>query len=268
MRGERKNVVTMFGIDIIACDLLAAASMITDAAKEKKPELVITPNVDHVVTIKQHPEIAKIYQAARFVFADGMPLVWLSVLLPGSRLPERVTGADLLGAVCAECSKERLSIGFVGGAPGVAEKAASIIETQYSGIKIAGTYSPPWGFDANEEESEKVVALCRAWNADVICLAFGAPKQELWAAKYATRLGCGPLLCFGAAIDFVAGTYSRAPLVLQNSGLEWVWRLCQEPRRMFRRYFIRDSIFFWYAACEISSKWISFFKNKNEYFKK
>lgn len=255
--------LSMFGIKICACDLPDATRQIIDAAINKRKVLVVTPNVDHVVTIKKNPDVARVYRNAELVFADGMPLVWLSRFLPGRGLPARVTGADLLIEVCSAAAVKGLSIGFLGGAEGVAETAARELQKRYPGLKVAGTYSPPWGFDVDNKESEKIVDLCREWRADIICLAFGAPKQELWGGRHLERLECGPVLCFGAAIDFVAGTYTRAPACFQKCGMEWVWRLFQEPRRMFKRYLIRDSVFFVYAASEVVRAWFAFLM-KNE----
>lgn len=269
VKPDVENVVSMFGLRIVACDLEAATEMIILAAKEKRKELVVTPNIDHIVTIKKNSAVEKIYQDARLVFADGMPLVWLSYFLPGVRLPKRVTGADLLVAVCDKCGTERLTIGIIGGAPNVAEKASSIIEQRYPGIRVAGTYCPPLGFEFDTVESEKIVAISKEWHADIICLALGTPKQELWAKKYIDGFNCGPILCFGAAIDFIVGTtYKRAPVFFRDNGFEWLWRLYQEPVRMFQRYFLRDSIFFWYAACEIAVKWLDYFREDSEKFNK
>jgi N-acetylglucosaminyldiphosphoundecaprenol N-acetyl-beta-D-mannosaminyltransferase len=250
---------SMFGLEFLAVTRADATALIADAAEKRSRCLVITPNVDHVVTVMQQEEIRRLYQDTELLFADGMPLVWLSHFLPGNALPARVTGADLIESVAAVCAQRQLSMALVGGKPGVAETAASVLEGRYPGLRVVGTYSPPFGFEKDEAESGKIINLCYEWKPDVICLAFGAPKQELWASKYSEALPPCPLLCFGAAIDFVAGEYERAPLWMQKSGFEWVWRISQDPERMLKRYLLRDSAFIVYAAIEFFSRWYRFF---------
>ncbi|HQQ63411.1 MAG TPA: WecB/TagA/CpsF family glycosyltransferase [Pseudomonadales bacterium] len=252
----------MFGLDFLAVNGQEATGLIAEAAEDKQRCLVITPNVDHIVTVMQQPEIQNIYRNTKLLFADGMPLVWLSRILPGSKLPARVTGADLIESVSSACAQRKLTMALIGGKPGVASSAAAVLERRYPGLRVVGTYSPPFGFEQDESESDKIVGLCHDWKPDIVCLAFGAPKQELWASKYLAKLPPAPLLCFGAAIDFVAGEYQRAPLWMQKSGLEWLWRLSQDPVRMFKRYFLRDSMFLIYAANEFFSQWRVFRENK------
>lgn len=256
---KRLDIKTEFGLDLLCVDLLQATELVVAAGLKRERCLVITPNVDHVVTVMQRPEVFDVYRRARFLFADGMPLVWLGRLLPGPSIPARVTGADLIESIASACARANVSLALVGGEPGVAEMASHELMKRYPGLRIVGTYSPPFGFDHSKEESEKIVDLCRTWRPDILCLAFGAPKQEMWADKHLPVLECGPVLCFGAAIDFVAGKYKRAPLWVQNSGFEWFWRIFQDPVRMAKRYFLRDSVFFWYAAREISCRWYSYF---------
>lgn len=243
--------IEMFGILVDALTLHEATEQVTLMAKRREKGLVVTPNVDHIVTLHKDPEFRKIYEKALMITADGMPVVWLSKFLPSTTLPERVTGADLLESVCQAASKQVLSIGFIGGLPGVAKQAAEKLSHRYPGLRIAGVYSPPFGFEHSEEESGKVVGLVREWSPDILFIGVGAPKQEKWADKYLDELQCGPILCTGAAFDFAADLMPRAPRWMQRSGFEWIWRIKYDPIRMMKRYLIRDAIFLYYAVKEI-----------------
>lgn len=252
--------IEMFGIFIDALTLNEATEQVMCLAKSKEKGLVVTPNVDHVVTLHKDAEFRKIYENALMITADGMPLVWLSKFLLGKSLPERVTGADLLETVCQAASERGISIGFIGGMPGVAKQAAEKLSQRYLGLQIVGTYSPPFGFEQSEDESGKVVGLVREWSPDILFIGVGAPKQEKWAAKYLDELQCGPILCTGAAFDFAADIVPRAPRWMQRGGFEWVWRITHDPIRLMRRYLIRDAIFAHYAIKEI---WSRLFRTSN-----
>lgn len=255
-------VSQIFGLKILSVDLAAATALIAEAGRHFSRCLVITPNVDHIVTVFSRLDVYSVYKNTTLLFADGMPLVWLSKILPGPSIKERVTGADLIESISSACAALNLTMAFVGGENGVADSAASILQMRYPGLRIIGTYSPPFGFEHSDIESEKIVAMCNEWKPNILCLALGAPKQEIWADKYRSRLECGPILCFGAALDFVSGKYLRAPVWMQKCGLEWVWRILQDPGRMAKRYFLRDSVFFFYAVVEFFSRWRVYFRSR------
>jgi len=243
--------VHMFGLDYCACTLTEAAQMVVHAARSKTKGLIVTPNVDHVVSMQKDAEMFGLYQQAMFRFADGMPLVWFSKILRGHSLPERVTGADLLPEIARLAALKGLTLYFLGGMPGVAEKAALKLKRSYPLLRVVGTYSPPFGFDKDSTESERIVDMINASGADILFVGVGAPKQEKWAAQYMARLNVGPILGVGASFDFAAGTIKRAPLWMQRSGMEWSWRLMQEPGRMWKRYILKDSQFVWLMVREL-----------------
>lgn len=238
--------IGMFGLKFIAVTLNEAASLVVQAAILRKRSLVVTPNVDHIVMLQTDRPMFEIYRNADFVFADGMPLVWMSKFLPQLTLPMRVTGADLLPKVCGLAQERKLKVLFMGGQQGVAAKAAQKLRGIYPNLDIVGTYCPPFGFEHDPEETARMIGYCNLLKPDLLFLGVGAPKQEKWAAAHLHQLDVGPVLCVGAAFDFAAGTATRAPLVLQKLGLEWCWRLSQEPKRLWRRYVIQDSKFFFW----------------------
>lgn len=246
--------VSVAGIEIERCDLLTAVDLIATAAQRGIKGLVVTPNVDHFVQLDGNSEFRNIYAKALFVFADGMPIVWLSRLLHKAPLPARVTGADLLPAVCQESAKRGLSVYFLGGNPGVAASAAQKLQAEFPSLRISGAYCPPFGFEMDDVETAQIIDDINARGTDILFVGVGAPKQEKWAHANLARLNVGPVLCIGAAFDFVAGTAIRAPRFMRQIGMEWLWRLCSEPRRLWKRYLIRDCRFIVIALREIASK--------------
>ncbi|MBA2350251.1 MAG: WecB/TagA/CpsF family glycosyltransferase [Burkholderiales bacterium] len=243
--------LVLLGLKFNALTLEEAADAIVTAAKKRQKGLVVTPNVDHLVMLQTDADMRSIYQKAAFVFADGMPVIWLSRLTSRSGLPMRVTGADLLPAVCAVAAKAGVSLFFMGGQPGVADRAAQNLRAEFPGLRITGTYCPPMGFEKDPAETLRMVALVNRLQPGILCFGVGAPKQEKWAAAQLDQLAVGPILCIGAAFDFAAGTIKRAPKLVQRFGLEWLWRLSNEPGRLWRRYLLRDSKFLLLAGREI-----------------
>lgn len=244
-------IVELFGLKFSAVTLEQAADLLLNHASSRTRGLVITPNVDHVVLVSKNDRLRAIYQHTRWLFADGMPLVWLSRLCAPSGLPARVTGADLFVRLCARAAGTSLRLFFLGAAPGVAATAASVLEAAYPGLKVAGVYSPPIGFEDSVAETGRIIELCNAVRPDVLFLGLGTPKQEFWAADNMERLDVGPILCVGGAFDFVAGRTVRAPRFVQAAGMEWAWRLAHEPRRLWKRYLVQDTRFIGLAAREL-----------------
>lgn len=245
------NTVLIFGLKFNAVTLLVAAEQIANAADIGEKCMVVTPNVDHIMMLETDSEMRQIFQEALFCYPDGMPLVWLSRLTRGLSFPERVTGADLLPAVCKIAAQRGKRVFFLGGNPGVAEKAAQNMGNEFSGLQIAGTYCPLMGFEQNESEKNNILELINKSKVDILFIGVGTPKQEKWAWKNIDQLHVGPILCVGAALDFAAGITERAPMFVQRVGCEWLWRLCKEPRRLWRRYLLRDSRFLVIALREI-----------------
>lgn len=243
--------VILFDLIFESVRLSEAARMVVQAAQDRQKGLVVTPNVDHVVSIAQDKKMEQVFKTAMFRFADGMPLVWFSRIACPSGLPERVTGADLLFAVAEQASCKNLSIFLLGGLPGVADKAADRLKNLYPGLRIAGTYCPPFGFESDSNQNRQIVDLVNASKADILFIGVGTPKQEKWASEHLDELQVGPILGVGAAFDFAAGTLKRAPKWIQSYGFEWLWRLLSEPKRLWRRYLLKDSKFLFIAIKEL-----------------
>ncbi len=230
--------VTIFGCDIDAVRKPQAAERVWHWVQQGAGQCryVVTPNVDHVVQLTTNEKLQMAYRQASMVLADGMPVVWASRLLRRP-LPERVTGADLVPAIFSAVPEgKRLSVYLLGAGAGVAERAAERIVARWSHVEICGTYSPPFGFENDPRENERILRQIAAVRPDVLVVGLGAPKQELWVHANADRIQAHVALCVGATIDFLAAEKKRAPLWMQKIGLEWLHRLSTEPRRLLGRY--------------------------------
>jgi N-acetylglucosaminyldiphosphoundecaprenol N-acetyl-beta-D-mannosaminyltransferase len=197
-----------------------------------------------IMEAQHHPSFKEILASANLVVPDGMPLVWLA-RAKGHLLKRRVYGPELMLALCeAGCSK-RFRHFFYGGGPGVAEKLASELSKRFPGLMIAGTYSPPFRDLTTEEDNEAVAQISRA-APDVVWVGLGTPKQERWMREHRGVLSVPVLVGVGAAFEIHSGGTRQAPEWMREGGLEWLFRLLQEPRRLWRRYLLYGTEFvFW-----------------------
>jgi N-acetylglucosaminyldiphosphoundecaprenol N-acetyl-beta-D-mannosaminyltransferase len=237
--------VQLFGVEIDCLRMDQAVGQIlawiNDPAGNCR--FVVTPNVDHIVMLQTQERLRAAYRDAGMVLVDGAPLLWSSKLLRRP-LPERVAGSDLVPALFRAARHEQpLRVFLLGAAPGVAQRAADNIAKRWPSVHVAGTYSPPIGFERNADENEKILQLVETARPDVLIVGLGAPKQELWVHAHRERLAARVALCVGATIDFLAGERTRAPAWMQASGLEWLYRAASEPRRLATRY-AKDALIF------------------------
>jgi len=215
-----------------------AVRSIVDAAQAGRGHWTITANIDHIRRYCHDPVQRGLIDDADLVVADGMPLIWAS-RLAGEPLPERVSGSSMVWSICESASARRLPVFLLGGNPGVAERAARILQNSYPALEIAGTACPPMGFEDNERELDMLRRQITETAPRIVFVALGFPKQDLLirtlrgAAPHASFLGVG------IGFSYVAGDLSSPPGWLCNLGLEWAYRLAQEPtRRLARRYLV------------------------------
>lgn len=173
---------------------------------------------------------------------DGAPVA-LGVWLTGQGRTARCPGPDLLEAAAARASRDGASFYLLGGAPGVAEALGDCLTTRHPGLRIAGTATPSFD-DWSDAESACMADAAAASGASIVWLGVSAPKQEIWAASWAQRVG-RPVVCVGAAFDFLSGRKPRAPSWMRAAGLEWLFRLLSEPRRVWKRYLVGNAVFLW-----------------------
>lgn len=215
-----------------------AVARVTGALASGRGGVVVTPNLDHLRQYTRDPGVRRLYATADLVLADGMPLVWAS-RIAGRPLPERVAGSDLIWSLSAACAEAGRSVFLLGGNPGAADDAARILEERFPGLRVAGTLCPPMGFDADPAGMDAVRAAVRAATPDVVFVGVSFPRSGRVAEALRTDLPGAWFLGLGISFSFVSGEVARAPGWVQRSGLEWVWRLLQEPRRLFVRYVIQ-----------------------------
>jgi N-acetylglucosaminyldiphosphoundecaprenol N-acetyl-beta-D-mannosaminyltransferase len=203
---------------------------------------VFTPNVDHVVKAEHDPELRAAYAAASLSLADGTPVVWASRLLRPP-LPEKVSGSDLVVPLAERAARRGWRVYLLGGAAGAAERAAAALASRH-GTNVVGTEAPVVTLEPRgDATSRAIVERIRGARPDLVLVAFGAPKQEIWIHRHAAALRPAVAIGVGASLDFLAGAVPRAPAWMSRTGLEWLYRLGREPRRLWRRYLVEDPEF-------------------------
>ena len=224
-------------IDDLTMDeaLARIETFIANGRSQQRSHQIATVNADFVVKALGDPELRGILQEADMATADGMPLVWGARAL-GLSLEGRVTGADLVPALAERAAQKGYSLYLLGAAPGVAARAAEILQAQYPGLQIAGILSPP--NRSVLEMDPAILEQIRAADPDILLVGFGNPKQEKWIAMHRRTLPVPVMIGIGGTFDFIAGKTKRAPEWMQRSGLEWLYRLLQEPRRLWKRYVV------------------------------
>ncbi len=240
----------LFGVPFHNVDFGEAMAAIDRRIVSREPGFVLTPNVDHVCQFQKKPELRAAYEACFLSICDGMPLLWASKLA-GKPLKAKLSGSDMVFWLAEHAAHRGYRIFLLGAAEGVADEAAERLRERYPGIAIAGTYSPPMGFEKDPVKGAETLARVTAAKPDICYVAFGAPKQELWMHANSAASGVPVMLGIGASLDFVAGRVRRAPVWFQRAGLDWAWRLAQEPRRLAKRYLVDDSLFFWLVIKEM-----------------
>lgn len=173
------------------------------------------------------------------VLVDGKPLIWISKMHK-KPVKAKISGSDLVPLLCKDAAEKGHTIFIIGGKDGIADKAKARLEKKYPGIKIVGTYAPPFGFEKNESELNKINKMISDKKPDLLIACFGCPKQEKWIYENYQKYDAKVSICAGATVDFLAGNVNRAPRWMSEHGLEWFYRFLQEPKRMFKRYFVDD----------------------------
>lgn len=200
---------------------------------------VITPNVDQIIKIEKNIYFKEICNNAELLLTDGHPLIWISKFYH-KPIKEKICGSDFMLELCGICAKKGYSIFLLGAKPGVASTAAKKLKEKYHGLKVAGTYSPPFGFENNEKEIMNINQILLNSKADILFVGMGAPKQSIFIYENMNKYRIPISFSVGAAIDFAAGNVKRAPKWMSNHGFEWLFRITQDPKRMFKRYIIDD----------------------------
>lgn len=243
----RPQPVTILGVEI---DNITWPALL---AQLKSGGIVFTPNVDHIVKLQKDPEFFTSYQSATYRLCDSKIVLLASHFL-GTPICEKISGSDLFPAFYQYyADDEDMTIFLLGAAEGVAEEAGRRINEKVGRNMVVQAYSPSFGFEKNEQECEAIIEMVNASKSTVLAVGVGAPKQENWISKYKDRFEHAEvIMAIGATIDFEARKVARAPKWASELGLEWVFRILREPKRLWRRYLIDDLPFLWMV---MQQKW-------------
>ena len=200
---------------------------------------VVTVNVDHLQRVRNVSRVRECYAKADVIVADGMPLLWAAAL-QGTPLPDRIAGSDLVWTIAERAAKRGYSLYLLGGAPGAADQAARVLSSRWPELRIAGVSSPHVSEPATPSEVEAIRSMLAKAEPEIVYVALGAPKAEYLIAALREAFPRTWWIGVGISLSFIAGSVQRAPVWVQRSGLEWLHRLLQEPRRLARRYLIDD----------------------------
>lgn len=203
--------------------------------RERKHSYVVTPNMDHIVLMEKDELFKEIYDNADLILTDGKPLLWIAKK-QGTPIKEKISGSDFFPEMCKLAVKNGYKIYILGAAEGVADKAARVLAENYKGLQIVGTYSPPIGFEKNKEEVARIISGINSSEADILAVALGSPKGEKFIYSIRDSISVSISISIGATIDFIAGNVKRSPKWMSDAGLEWLYRITQDPGRLIKRY--------------------------------
>ncbi|MBH1638809.1 WecB/TagA/CpsF family glycosyltransferase [Stenotrophomonas maltophilia] len=248
MDSSKRKTIRIVGGSIDALDWFDALSLLASWAANHESRVVCICNAHSVVTARQDKEFAAAVNSADMATPDGAPVAWLMRRL-GASGQQRINGPDLMLKYCEAAAKRGESIYLYGGAETTLSILCDELPKRFPGLVIAGSHSPPFRA-LSEEEDAAIVRDINDSGAGTIWVSLGCPKQEKWMAAHRGRIN-GVMIGVGAAFDYHAGVISRAPLWMQNNGLEWLHRLASEPRRLWKRYFVTNTLFIWHAARQL-----------------
>jgi N-acetylglucosaminyldiphosphoundecaprenol N-acetyl-beta-D-mannosaminyltransferase len=242
--------VNILGVRVSALTMQLALSTIERWILTRDRQYVCVTGVHGVMESQRDPELLRIHNAAGLVTPDGVPLVWMSHLL-GQPSVERVYGPDLMRAMCAVSAKRGYRVFLYGSRPGTLSKLSDSLAGSYEGLQLAGSLAPPFR-PLTEEEDEEEIRQINDANPDIVWVGLSTPKQERWMARHVHRLNAPVLIGVGAAFDFLAGEIPQAPRWMQRNGLEWLFRMASEPRRLSGRYLRNNPAFVLRAAGQLA----------------
>ncbi|MDJ1504648.1 WecB/TagA/CpsF family glycosyltransferase [Xanthocytophaga agilis] len=245
---NRKRIISL---DVSQLSYDETTREILDLGSSHTPSYVCYANVHMTIEGHWSPAFAEIVNNANIVAPDGVPLAKAFKSLYGVS-QERVAGMDMLPSLIADCEKEGLSIYFFGTTNETLDAMRKRIEKDHPNLRIAGMFSPPFG-SLNAANNEKYAQMINDSGANLVMVALGCPKQETWMSQNYKKINA-VLLGVGGAFDVYAGVRKRAPFWMQKLALEWLYRLAQEPKRMFKRYFVTNSTYIWLLSKQIMAK--------------
>jgi N-acetylglucosaminyldiphosphoundecaprenol N-acetyl-beta-D-mannosaminyltransferase len=213
----------------------------------KKTRQIVTANAQFYVLADKNQRFRSCLETAEYICADGMPIVWACERFTGIKVP-RITGVDFIGLLCERGARDGLRVYLLGGRPGTAMATAQRLQKAYPGVVIAGVDCPEWGFEGSEATLRPVIERIAAAKPHLLLAGLGAPKQEFFIHDHVRPLKVPVAIGIGGSFEILSGSLQRAPQWAQSSGMEWAYRLTQEPRRLWKRYLVGNAIFLWDLA--------------------
>ncbi len=238
--------VNILGVAVSAIDMDAATATLERWIATGRRDYVCITGVHGVMESWRDPTLRHVHNDAGMVTPDGMPLVWMANRL-GYPAVRRVYGPDLMRRMSAVSAARGYRNFYFGGRPGVAERLAARLRSTHPGLEVVGTMSPPFG-TIPPEQDEAIVAAINRTRPDIVWVGLSTPKQERWMAAHAGRVTAAAMIGVGAAFDFLSGEKAQAPAWMQRNGLEWLFRMACEPRRLAMRYLRNNPAFILLAA--------------------
>lgn len=226
--------VDILGVQVSAIDMDDALAALDRWISSRSRQYVCVTGVHGVMESQRNEALTAIHNQSGMTTPDGMPMVWCG-RFAGARSMQRVYGPDLMLEACRNGVEHSWRMYFYGAAPGVPEKLAARLTAQFPGLSVVGTYSPPYR-DLTDDEEMDIAAQINGTNPDIVWVGLSTPKQELWMSRMRPLIDAPVLVGVGAAFDIHAGNLRQAPAAMQQMGLEWLYRLFREPRRLWRRY--------------------------------
>jgi len=239
--------VRLMGLDVFALRMPQVIRICNQHIAERRQLLIGVVNVAKIVNARTNSRLREALATADIVLADGAPIVWLSRMV-GKKLPERVAGIDLMFELLKQAHKNHYSVYFLGATPDVVEKAVNMVRRDYPGLRVAGYRDGYF----SEHEQENVALAVKNSGADILFVGISPPKKEIFLGNWRQFMGVPICHGVGGSFDILAGLSKRAPTWMQKHGLEWLYRLIQEPRRLWRRYLVTNTKFAVLSVAEIA----------------
>jgi len=246
--GGRRRSVPRLNIGTISIDLYTEREFVSElvlhALHGSATKQVVTANAQFYVLAGRSRRLRECIRKAEYVCADGMPIAWSCKKIAARKVP-RIAGVDLVEAVCREGAADGLRVFLLGGKDGSAAATADVLQRRYPGIQIVGVCCPPYGFQCKQDSVAPLLDAIREAKPQVLFVGLGAPKQELFIEEHIRPLGIPLAMGVGGSFEMISGKVERAPVWMQKSGLEWMFRLSQEPNRLWKRYLLGNVEFLW-----------------------
>jgi len=245
------NRINFWGFPVDNLSLEEALQQIEGFIRTGKPHQHVAINVDKIIKMRKDPQFRKTIAGCDLVTIDGQPLIWASRLL-GRPIKERFGGLDIMNGLIPRAADKGYRVYFLGAREEVVKIVVGHYEAKFPSLRIVGWHNGYW----KTKREERIVREIKNAKPDILFVAISSPKKEVFLQKHLKKMNVPFVMGVGGAFDIVAGVTKRAPKWMQRCGLEWLFRLYQEPRRLWKRYLIEDPVFLWLVAKELAKKWI------------